>query len=67
VQAVCAHDGFHDIRSAYDRRRGVMTFVWVCELCGAELREVQREAYRPRYEPHGNDPFVELSPPPRIA
>jgi hypothetical protein len=67
VQAICAHEGFHDIRSAYDRRHGVMTFVWTCARCGAELRELRREPYRPRYEPRGNDPFVDMSHPPRVA
>jgi hypothetical protein len=67
VPAICAHEGFHDIRSCYDRRRGVLAFVWTCERCGAELREVRREFYRPRYEPHGNDPFAEMSRRPRLA
>jgi hypothetical protein len=44
-----------------------MSFVWTCARCGAELRELRRETYRPRYEPHGNDPFMDASHPPRIA
>jgi hypothetical protein len=67
VQRDCAHEGFHDIRSAYDRPRGVLAFVWTCERCGAELQEVRRELYRPRYEPHGNDPFLESARPLRVA
>lgn len=67
MQATCAHEGFHDIRSSYDRPRGVLAFVWTCERCGAELREVRRELYRPRYKPHGNDPSLEMARPPRVA
>jgi hypothetical protein len=67
VQAACGHDGFHDIRSSYDRGRGVLAFVWTCERCGAELRELRRELYRPRYEPLGTEPFPKMPPPPRAA
>jgi hypothetical protein len=51
----CAHDGFHAIHSSYDRRRGLLVFFWRCERCGARLRELHREEYRPRFEPRGND------------
>jgi hypothetical protein len=51
----CAHDGFHGIRSTYDHVRGVLVFFWSCERCGARLRELHREAYRPRFDPRGND------------
>ena len=61
VKPPCAHEGFYEIRSTYDRRRGVLTFIWTCERCGAELREVCRESYRPRYDPHGADPFIALA------
>jgi hypothetical protein len=67
VKPICPDDGFHDIRLSYDRRHGVLAFVWTCERCGAELREVRREAYRPRYEPAGNDPFMRMSHPRRVA
>jgi hypothetical protein len=54
----CAHDGFHDIRTAYDRRRGVLVYFWTCERCGERLDEARREDYRPSYDPHGNDRSV---------
>lgn len=49
------HDGFHAIRSAYDRRSGLLVYSWTCERCGALLNEARREPYRPRFNPHGND------------
>jgi hypothetical protein len=55
---VCAHDGFHGIRSSYDQRHGVLVFFWSCERCGARLRELHREEYRPRFDPRGNDRHV---------
>jgi hypothetical protein len=45
----------------------VLAFVWACERCGAVLREVRREAYRPHYEPHGNDFFLKISRPSCVA
>ena len=27
----CAHDGFHAIRTSYDRRSGVLVYFWACE------------------------------------
>jgi hypothetical protein len=56
--ATCPHDGFHTIRTAYDRRRGVLVYFWTCERCGERLEEARREDYRPHYDPHGNDPFL---------
>jgi hypothetical protein len=50
----CQHDGYHAIRSSYDRHRGVLTFVWICELCGSRLGEAGREEYRPAFNPHDN-------------
>ena len=67
VQATCAHEGFHEIRSSYDRPHSEMAFVVTCARCGAELREVWREPYRPRYEPHGNDSFLKRARSSRVA
>ena len=53
----CSHEDFHEIRTAYDRRRGVIVYFWACERCGTRLKEAGREAYRPAYEPAGNDRF----------
>lgn len=50
----CSHDGFHEIRTAYDRESGVLRYFWTCERCGARLREARREEYRPSYDPNGN-------------
>jgi hypothetical protein len=54
----CAHDGYHALRSSYDRREGVLVFFWTCESCGARLREASREEYRPQFDPRGNDPYL---------
>ena len=51
----CQHDGYHAIETSYDRRRGVLIFVWTCEQCGTRLGEVGRQKYRPAFkESHGN-------------
>lgn len=54
----CKHDGYRGLSSKYDRRRGVLAFVWTCERCGTRLNEAQRVEYRPHFEPNGNAPFV---------
>jgi hypothetical protein len=54
----CAHDGFHGIGSAYDRRRGVLVYFWTCDLCGKRLREARRVEYRPGFDPRGNERHV---------
>ena len=54
----CAHDGFHGIRSSYDRRRGLLVYFWTCERCGVRLRELRREEYRPRFDPQGYERYV---------
>ncbi|MBD0282666.1 MAG: hypothetical protein ICV69_10805 [Thermoleophilaceae bacterium] len=51
----CMHDGFHGIRSSYDRRRGVPVYFWTCERCGVRLQELRREPYRSRFDPRGNE------------
>jgi hypothetical protein len=58
VQPICAHDGFHEIRSSYDRERGELAFLLACERCGATLREVRRQSYRPIFNPRGNDGYL---------
>jgi hypothetical protein len=50
VSKACPHDGFHDIRSTYDHRRGLLFFYWTCEDCGELLGEAERTKYRPRFE-----------------
>jgi hypothetical protein len=54
----CSHDGFHGIRSRYDRRRGLLVYFWTCERCGTLIRELRREDYRPRFDPRGNEPYL---------
>ncbi len=54
----CTHDGFHSIRTSYDRRRGVLVYFWICEGCGERLAEARRESYRPAYDPHGTARFL---------
>jgi hypothetical protein len=50
VSKACLHNGFHDIRSTYDQRRGLLFFYWTCEDCGELLGEAERTKYRPRFE-----------------
>jgi hypothetical protein len=54
----CAHDGFHAIRTTYDRRSGVLVYFWACERCDARLGDARREHYRPSYDPYGNERFL---------
>ena len=53
MEKVCAHRDFHEIRTSYDRRRGILIYWWTCERCGARLSEVLRTPYRPLFEPNG--------------
>jgi hypothetical protein len=50
----CSHEGFHEIRTSYDRASGVLHYFWACERCGAKLSEAKREEYRPSYDPNGH-------------
>jgi hypothetical protein len=50
----CSHQGFHEIRTAYDHRGGVLVYFWICEICGERLGEARRESYRPRYDQRGS-------------
>lgn len=54
----CKHEEFHAVRSAYDKAEGLLVFFWTCECCGARLDEAAREAYRPQFDPHGNDAYL---------
>jgi hypothetical protein len=45
----CDHSGLHSGIGRYDPRFKAIRFVVVCDHCGAECREVQMEAYEPRY------------------
>ena len=54
----CAHNGFHAIRTKYDRRSGVLVYFWSCERCDTRLGEARREPYRPAYDPAGNERFA---------
>ena len=59
----CPHDGFHDIQTTYDRKRGVLLYFWTCHRCGAGLGEAGRREYRPSFDPHGNDRAGQLKSP----
>ena len=54
----CAHEGFHSIRTVYERSSGVLVFFWTCEACGERLGEARRENYRPQFDPRGNQTVV---------
>jgi hypothetical protein len=56
----CRHDGFWNFQSHYDRRVGELVYFWTCESCRSKLAEAHREAYRPSFDPHGNDRFLAL-------
>jgi hypothetical protein len=50
----CRHEGFHELRARYDRDRRMLIFFWTCETCGTRLSEFRRQAYRPHFDPQGN-------------
>jgi hypothetical protein len=51
----CRHDGYRSASSRYDQRAGVLRFVLVCDGCGANVQEVARLRYRPRFHSgHGS-------------
>ncbi len=54
----CGHDGYREIRSRYEGDAGVLVYEWMCEECSAPLGEAARTAYRPQFEPSGNDPYL---------
>ena len=51
----CEHDGFHSGLGKLSREFSSIRFVLVCDDCGQEMREVQVEAYRPDFDPSGNE------------
>jgi hypothetical protein len=57
----CSHEGFHSVRSQYNRRSGVLVYLWTCDSCGARLKEAQRMSYRPSFDPHGNEKHAALA------
>ncbi len=59
----CQHDGYHAIETSYDRRRGVLIFVWTCEQCGSRLGEAGRQKYRPAFEKNSTATNAKLATP----
>ena len=57
----CSHDGFHSGQGRYSPDEGLLRYVVVCDECEQELREVQAQEYRPQFNPHGNDPYLDLA------
>lgn len=57
----CRHEGFHSVRSQYDRRSGVLVYMWTCDSCGEGLKEAKRLSYRPSYDPRGHEKHLALS------
>jgi hypothetical protein len=53
----CSHEGFHSIRSCYDRRHGVLVYYWTCDVCGTWLGELRRIPYRPHLDERGSQRF----------
>ena len=54
----CTHTGYHSGQGRYNRDSESLRYVIVCDDCEAELDEVATEAYRPQFNPHGNDAFI---------
>ena len=54
----CKHQGFHSAEGRYDPESQTLRYILVCDSCQAELREIDAQRYRPRYDPHGNDGFL---------
>ena len=49
----CDHVGFHSGRGSYDQLTQQLRYVIVCDACEAEVRELERQAYRPQFTPQG--------------
>jgi hypothetical protein len=45
----CDHSGLHSGIGRYSRRFKAIRFVVVCDSCGEECREIQVDAYEPRF------------------
>jgi hypothetical protein len=56
---VCEHAGFHSASSRYDHEAGVMHFVFVCDGCGCEVRQVAEVEYRPNPRPQPPEGWAE--------
>jgi len=54
----CTHEGFHSGQGRYNRDAESLRYVIVCDDCEQELGEVGSEAYRPQFDPRGNDPYL---------
>ena len=54
----CDHSGLHSPQGRYERETAEIRYVVVCDICGAETREVAREPYAPAFDPRGNDPYL---------
>jgi hypothetical protein len=55
----CSHKGFHGIGTAYDRKTGVLVYFWTCERCGTRLHDALRQEYRPAFDPHGHERYLD--------
>ena len=49
----CDHVGFHSGRGSYDPLTQQLRYVIVCDACEAEVRELERLEYHPRFAPQG--------------
>jgi hypothetical protein len=49
----CDHVGFHSGRGSYDQLTEQLRYVLICDACEAEVRELEREKYRPRFTERG--------------
>jgi hypothetical protein len=45
----CDHSGLHSGIARYSRQFKAIRFVVICDRCGEECREVQVDAYEPRF------------------
>ena len=45
-------------RAATTATPEALRYVIVCDDCQQELGEVGSEAYRPQFDPRGNDPYI---------
>lgn len=51
----CHHEGYHSPSAHYDSVAGVLTFVLLCDCCGAVTRRIASQFYRPRFDAQGTD------------
>jgi hypothetical protein len=54
----CSHGDIHDAVTLFDRNTGELVYTRVCGKCGQRLDVMLREAYRPSFDPHGNDRYL---------